>query len=299
MLYIYGDIIIVENIIINYIIIWLTAHFSKKKTNLFKMFLGSFIGAVYTILIFLPSMKFLNEPSMKICLSILIIVIVFTPEKIMDFLRPFSIFYLISFIFGGIAFALIYMSDQGGLSSKGFFYVADFPISLLITTLIIGFFIIKISWEYIQKKISKENILTTIYIHIDGKKIRTKGLFDTANFLYDPVSKLPVIIVEYDFIQSILPKEIDSIFKYSDGKNFQLISKALVNSDWAKRFRMIPYSSIGKENGLLIGFKTDKIITLDKKEKKEIINVIMAIYCHKLSKSGEYNALLNPEIFNM
>lgn len=299
MLYIYGDIIIVENFIINYIIIWLTAHFSKKKTNLFKMFLGSFIGAIYAILVFFPTMKFLNEPSMKICLSVFIIVIVFCPEKIMDFIRPFSIFYLISFIFGGIAFALIYMSDQGGLSSKGFFYIADFPVSLLVITLILGLFTIKISWEYIQKKISKENIFTTISIHIDGKKIRMKGLFDTANFLYDPVSKLPVIIVEYDFIQSILPEEINSIFQCHDEQNFQLISSILINSDWAKRFRMIPYSSIGNENGLLIGFKTDKIIILDKKEKKEIINVIMAIYCHKLSKSGEYNVLLNPEILNM
>ncbi|SJZ33488.1 sigma-E processing peptidase SpoIIGA [Garciella nitratireducens] len=299
MLYIYGDIVLFENFIINYIIIWLTAHFSKKKTNLFKMLLGSLVGAIYTIFLFLPSMNFLNTLSMKICLSILIIVIVFTPEKVMDFIRPFSIFYLISFIFGGIAFALIYISNEGGLSSNGFFYISNFPVSLFITTLIIGLFIIKISWEYIQKKISKENILATVYLYIDERKIKIKGLFDTANFLRDPVSRLPVIVVEYDFIQAILPEEINNIFKYNQEQNFQVISKTLLNSNWAKRFRMIPYSSIGKENGLLIGFKTDKIIILDKKEKKEIINVIMAIYCHRLSEDGEYSALLNPEILNM
>src|SRR5690554_3448059 len=111
----------------NYIIIWITARFSKVKTNTKKTILGSIIGAIYTILIYLPSMNYLTELSMKICLSILIIVIVFTPIRIRDFLRPFIIFYLVSFIFGGTAFALIYMTNLGGFTSEGFFYVLDFP----------------------------------------------------------------------------------------------------------------------------------------------------------------------------
>lgn len=298
MTYIYGDIIIIENLIMNYIIIWLTAHFSKIRTNTTKILLGSTIGAIYTIFIYLPSMNFLGELSMKICLSILIIVIVFTPIRIRDFIRPFTIFYLISFIFGGTAFALIYMTNRGGLASEGFFYISDFPVNLLIITCLIGFFTIKFSWEFIQKKISKENIITTLYIFIDGKEVKTLGLFDTANFLYDPISKLPVIIVEYNLIKDILPLEINNIFKNSEEKNFELISKVLVNSDWIKRFRMIPYSSIGEKNGLLVGFKTDKIIIFDKKEKREVTDVIMAIYNYKLSKGGEYSALLHPEILN-
>lgn len=299
MTYIYGDIIIIENFIMNYIIIFLTARFSKLPTNFIKMLAGAIVGATYSVIVFLPSMKFLNTLSMKISLSVLIIVIVFTPERIMDFIRIFMIFYLISFVFGGTSFALIYMTNHGGLSSKGLFYISEFPVSLLIVTGIIGFLIIKFSWGYIQQKISKENIMTTISIYIDGEEIEVKGIFDTANFLYDPISNLPVIIVEYDFIKEILPEEIKSIFKENNEKDFEKVSEILMNSDWIKRFRMIPYSSLGKENGLLVGFKTDKIKILDNNKEKEVSNAIMAIYSHKLSKSGEYNALLNPEILNI
>lgn len=298
MIYIYGDIIIIENLIMNYIIIWLTAHFSKIKTNKIKILCGSIIGAVYTILIYIPSMKIFDELSMKICLSILMIVVVFTPIKIKDFMRPFMIFYLISFIFGGVAFALIYMINLGGITPQGFFYISNFHINSLIITCIIGFFSIKFCWEFIQKKISKEDIITALSIFIDGKEVQTLGLFDTANFLYDPISKLPVIVVEYNLIKNILPLEIDTIFKNKEDKNFEKISEILVHSNWIRRFRMIPYSSIGEQNGLLVGFKTDKIIFFDKSEKKEVTDVIMAIYNYSLSKNGEYNALLHPEIIN-
>ncbi len=298
MAYIFGDVIIIENFIMNSLILLLTAHFSKKKINLLRIALGAIIGAIYTILIYIPSMNFLNQSSMKICLSILIIVVVFAPYKFKDFIRSFAIFYLISFIFGGIAFALIYLTRRGGLSSRGFFYVLDFPVSLLFLSCLIGLISINFSWKYIQRIFSKDDILISLYIYIENKKIETIGLFDTANFLSDPLTNLPVIIVEYHLVESILPEEIQEIFLEHPEIDFELISNRLLNSNWMNRFRMIPYSTIGKENGLLIGFKTDTVTIFNKKWRKEIDNVIMAIYKHKLSKNGEYYAILHPEILN-
>ncbi|MCR1898027.1 sigma-E processing peptidase SpoIIGA [Irregularibacter muris] len=299
MTYIYGDIIVVENFIINFIIIWLTVRFSKIRTHVWKILIGAFIGAAYTLLIYFPLLNIFNEITMKICLSIIIIIVVFTPKKIKDFIRPFAIFYLISFIFGGSAFALIYMTQYGGLSSKGFFYVSKFPISLLLITCLLSYFLIKVSWDYIQSKISKDNILTNIHIDIDGKVKELKGLFDTANFLNDPISKSPVIVVEYSIIKDVLPIEIREIFNENQEKDFEHISQVLIHSDWINRFRMIPFTSLGEKNGLLVGFKTDKITIVEKEKNKEVNNVIMAIYNQKLSNEGEYNALLNPEILNI
>lgn len=71
-----------------------------------------------------------------------------------------------------------------------------------------------------------------------------------------------------------------------------LNGKFLPNSHINYNFKLIPYSSLGNENGLLIGFKPDyiKIYTDDDCFEKE---AIIGIYQGILSgKSNEYNAII-------
>lgn len=263
-----------------------------------KIILGSLTGAFYAVLIYFPFFNFLNDFFMKICLSFIIIFIVFAPIKVKVFIKSLAVFYLISFIFGGLGFALICITNAKGLVSQGVLYIYDFPLGLFILTCILGFISIKYSWDLIQRKVLNKNLITGLNIFIDGNKVETLSLFDTANFLYDPISKLPVIIVEYDLVKDILPQEIKKIYIENLEKDFDLISEVILDSKWIKRFRMIPFSSIGQQNGLLIGFKTDKVTCFYKDEKREISNVVMAVYKYSLSKDGEYNALIHPELLN-
>ena len=52
------------------------------------------------------------------------------------------------------------------------------------------------------------------------------------------------------------------------------------------KFRLIPFNSLGKENGLLLGIKADfvRIGDNDDIEDKKINNVIIGLYDKKLSK---------------
>ena len=70
----------------------------------------------------------------------------------------------------------------------------------------------------------------------------------------------------------------------------------MIGSQWATRFRLIPFSSIGKSNGILVGFKPDKIIVKTNEEVFEIKESIVGIYNNILSSEGNYSALLNPDI---
>jgi len=62
------------------------------------------------------------------------------------------------------------------------------------------------------------------------------------------------------------------------------------------RFRLIPFTSLGKENGMLIGFRPDYIEVGENAEKKGITDVIIGIYNRALSKNNNYSALLSPEL---
>jgi stage II sporulation protein GA (sporulation sigma-E factor processing peptidase) len=84
-----------------------------------------------------------------------------------------------------------------------------------------------------------------------------KGMVDTGNFLSDPLTGKPVMVISASAAKRFLPEDIvDEAVKE---KNTQILSEVLMNSDYATRIRMIPYQSIGEERGYLVGIRPDMV----------------------------------------
>jgi len=296
MLEVYGEYLFIENLLMNWLILHLTAYFSKENIPKYKLWLGAAVGAIYAFVFFFPSLKFLYSLIMKIIISMLIIVITFMPYKFKIFFKLIAIFYLISFMFGGAAFALFYFTDFHGLLSNGIFYFGNFSMKLLLYSGIIAYILIRFCWEYVQIRISREKIYISISIEVEDNKSQIKALLDTGNSLHDPLSKYPVIVVEYNAIKELFPLDVQNVFKSSEEINLIKVASLLQSSEWVNRFRVIPFKSLGKENGLLIGFKPDRVQIIDNKNLKCMNNIIVAVYGKKLSVNGDYSALLHPDI---
>jgi len=279
----------------NFIILHITSYFGKYQGKLLKIFLGAGVGALYSFIFFFPSLHFLLTFFMKFVFSMLIIVITFTPHKFKDFFKFLSIFYLISFLFGGTAFAVFYFTNFNSILSNGVFYTTNFTVRILFYSAAIAYILILICINLIKYRLSKESLLKQIVIEFNDKRIEMKALIDTGNTLADPISKFPVIIVELKAIEDILPDLIKDLLK---NDNFQLeaITDNLKNTEWINRFRIIPYSSLGKTNGILIGFKPDNVKLINKGDIIKINKTIIGISTNKLSTNGDYNALINPDI---
>ena len=108
--------------------------------------------------------------------------------------------------------------------------------------------------------------------------------------LKDPVSEIPVIIIEKEIMYKIIPKNIlDYIEKIMKG------DEAEANYDiqnYISKIRMVPFMSIGQENGMLTGIRDDKIRINTEDINVEKNNVIVGIYDKKLTKDNKYNALI-------
>ena len=110
----------------------------------------------------------------------------------------------------------------------------------------------------------------------------------------EPITGVPVIVVETTYLFQLVPNEIlnniDNIIVGNiDVLNVNDIEdeeKREEISGFLSKFRVIPFNSLGKENGLLLGVKADylKVIENGEYEHKKIENVIIGIYNKKLSK---------------
>ena len=153
-----------------------------------------------------------------------------------------------------------------------------------------------IAFKIVKYRLRKNDMFCSIEIFFEDKSIKVKAIIDTGNMLKDPITKDPVIVVEKSVLYKLIPyKILDDLDQILGGdSNNELYEDK--NIEYMSKFRVIPFSSLGRENGLLLGFKADKVITYIDEEKEELKNIIIGIYNKKLSKKDKYNALLGLEI---
>lgn len=105
---IYIDIIFLENLFMNYIILFATGTILKIQPKIIKTFVSSTIGSIYAIISYTSRLEIYSNIGLKIALSVAMIYIAFSSKNLKQFLKQLIIFYLTSFTFGGVAFAFLY-----------------------------------------------------------------------------------------------------------------------------------------------------------------------------------------------
>jgi len=298
---IYLDIVILENIVINYLILLVTSRFSKNKTSSLRLFLGSVAGTAYLVLmILLPDTQVYATLFSKFLLSVAMVAMAFNFRKISAFMKTLALFYATTFIFAGAAFALMFFSKDWGIVRNGLLITPltfiDAKLTELLLAVAVALIIFRVVWDTVQSKFVKEKLLVDISIAVENKSIELSALVDTGNSLHDPLTNLPVVVVEFSAIRDLLPDDIKSIFERNCENDLDSVTATISSSDWFSRFRLIPFKSLGRENGMMIGFRPDYIEIGADDGKKDIRDVIVGIYNRTLSANDQYRALMNPEL---
>lgn len=293
---IYIDIVLIENLIMNYIILFTTAVVLKIKVNHIRLILASLLGAGYSIIAYMGIIKVYSSIILKIILSVLIIYIAFNPQNIKKMCKDLLLFYLVSFVFGGAAFALIYIIKPQNILMKNGLFLGTYTLKTVMLGAIVAFCIIIGAFAIIKNKISKKDMFCEIEILINQKKIKTKAMIDTGNMLKEPITNVPVIVVEHILLYSCMPKEILNNLKEIMGGDFKNIP-CDIQEKYISKLKLIPFSSLGKQNGMLIGIRPEYVKVITDEQEKINKNVIIGIYEKSLTKKGEYQALIGIELF--
>jgi len=286
----YVDIIFLENVFMNCVILLATGTILKQPIRIWRNLISSTIGSIYAIIIYVSNIEIYSNIFLKLVLSFTIVYIAFKPYNIKSFFKHLVIFYLTSFTFDGVAFALLYfVSPQNILFDDGVL-VGTYPIKIILAGGIVGFIIITSSFKNIKGRISRKDMYCNLKIYSNDKKLEITTIIDTGNFLRDPITKMPVIVVERDRLRGIFSDEIlDNILDIVNGKDVEL-------GEYSSKIRIIPFKSLGKENGLLLGIKIDKVEIEYQDSEIEVKDVIVGIYNGSLSRSGKYAGLIGMDI---
>ena len=143
-----------------------------------------------------------------------------------------------------------------------------------------------------KNKITKKDMFCKVKIKLENKEVVLNTMIDTGNMLKEPITGKSVIVVERSSLYELIPKEIlNNIENILEG-NFEKISEEIKNQ-YIPKLKIIPFSSLGKDSGMIIGIKPEKVeIINDEEISEERQDMIVGIYNKSLTKRGEYNALI-------
>lgn len=251
------------------------------------------MALLYCLLIFLTKYNKILNIILATCILLLGVYITFIPKKKSLFLKQVFIAYLSSFTMGGIGMGIFFYTNIGNVLGNS---ISNISIKILIASTSMCYITSKIVINLYKKYIIKRQIFYKIKIYFKDKSVELNTLLDTGNSLTDPISKVPVIIVEFNSIKEILSDRVKIDFYKK--RELEIESIFQEDNDFKSRLRIIPYSSLGNKSGILVGFRPDKIEVIEQERKKEVSNTIIGIYNDELSKNGNYQGLLNPEIIN-
>ena len=284
---VYIDVLFAVNLIMDYFILLAVAKVLRRKEKRLRLLLGAVLGAVYSLFIFFPQVGFLYSMAVKVLVSLSLVLVSFRFSSIRDLLRLVVTFYVISFLFGGAVYALWYFFTPPGLLVRnGVVYIDISPVELILIAA--GcYIVITLAARFFRRG---GGGIYDVEIAADGRAVRLRAFLDTGNGLTDVITGAPVVVAEYAAVEKLIPAGLRDAFRSGRVDAAGRISA----SEWAGKFRLVPYGSVGGTPGLLPAFKPDRLSIREKGNEKDTDDVLVAVCGRKLCDDGSYSALLSP-----
>lgn len=299
---VYADMVFLVNFIMDCFILWIVSVTGRKKTRFPWVALGGFVMALlYCLLIFTEAFRYINTAVASALILAIGVTVSLRPAGVKPFARMLLIAYGVSFTVGGLGMVLFYLTDLPYAA----WYLFSGPetaaggLTWKLPAICIGasYIIIKLGIRVWENAALKRQLLCPVRIIIGAEDVELDALVDTGHNLREPITQAPVIIAEFERVKHFLPDALKLLYyeRQEDELNGFLDIRQS-DSPFYNRVRMIPFNTIGKTHGMLIGFRPDKVAVSVKREQKTYDGVVIGIYNSRLTKDGRYQGLLSPEL---
>lgn len=278
------------NFILEYLLLWATASITHTRTKPVRLLLASAVGTLHYLLYLLASLGLipfyglLQFLPVIILVSLVMILITFHPLPAKKLISVTGYFYGIGFIAAGAGLAGAYLFGKAGSPL--------FPLGTLISIITV-LITAELGWGIVHQRMVNQVYRVPVEIQCDDITVKMKALVDTGNNLRDPLNNQPVIIVEQDALKELLPQEMGEIVAAVESGELSALEGLETLETWQTRIRLIPFNSIGRKNGLLVGFRPDGI-KVGENPMSNSFQPTIAIHPHALDPDNEYKALIPP-----
>ncbi|MDO7905398.1 sigma-E processing peptidase SpoIIGA [Paenibacillus sp. JX-17] len=300
---VYIDLIFLTNLLIDGVLLQVTAWMRKLRPSWWRTLLSAAIGAMYVVMMFVPELSFMFTFLIKFALSVLMLLVAFGFGSLQQYIRTLGAFYIVNFVAAGGILGVHYLLQNSGELFNGIWYTTSgglsFELQIGMWSVLILLFVTLLLFRIVQGSKGRNDrmavFLGKVEANIDGVQICCTGLVDTGNQLTDPLTRVPVMVMEASLWSEYLPASWQDRLK--DGEADRLIMELGSETfPWQDRLRLVPYRGVNKSTSFMLALKPDQvIITLDGQESC-CTRLLIGLDGGRLSSEGKYRAIIHPEL---
>lgn len=280
---VYIEQVVIDNLIINYLLLFLTAKILFLTPKFWRMFLGSVTGTVFALVFPLFSLDGILLVLLKILLGMVIINISFEYKTLKKFLLTLFCFVCFTAVMGGLIFGLMFaLSPDLKLENGTFVYTHSVPVGIYILVVSVFAKLIYDAFLTAQKKQKLKQFEYDMTICNEKKVVPIKVFLDTGNLLTDKITGKPVIVVSFKTFQKIFNIKTSDYLR----GNYNVPNSRYIDLNSAlKRMRMLI-------------FEVDSVLIKTPEKEKKIDRAVLGLARADFRLSLGCDAVIGSQVFD-
>ena len=280
---IYVDTLFLLNGLVDYLLLLAAARLAGEPLARLRFALAAALGGLYAAAIFLPGLAFLARPPCRLAAAVLMVLLAFWQSR--RLLRKVVIFFALSCAFGGGVLAVGLLGGRGLTLSGGVVYSGmDLKTVLLSAAGCYG--ALTLVFRGVGRHAGLSGALRPVRLTLGERHAELTALVDTGNTLSDPATGRPVLVADGALAGELLPAGVWAALDLRDPAG----AMARLEDPWRTRFCLVPYRSVGVEQGLLLALRLDRV-----QVGAEDRGPMLAALSPTPVSEGGYRALLGAE----
>lgn len=261
---------IIVNVLLNFIILFLTSKICFSRTKVCFIILSALIGSILAVFYPLLNVSGVMLLAIKTIISLVMLIIAFRYTNLKKLIFEILVFYGVTALFGG---AIIAININ--------FNITNNTISFILLSSILIFYLSNIVINTFLKKKKHNEFLYKTKIEDNGKEVEILAYLDSGNNIKDNEGKPIFVITTEVFIKLF---GIENLIKVYAGK-----INILKNATYIK------IGTVVKEDTILT-FTVDKVFVENENKNIEFKNASVGISKVNLKNSFGCDMLLHPDI---
>ena len=280
---IYLDVLLALNMLTDFFLLAAVARWRHLPHKRGRLLLGAAVGALGSLVILLPALPVWAIAAFDAGVAALMIAAAFRFCGWRHYLTSVLSLYILSALFGGIAYLLwLFAAPRGFYVLNGAVYYDVSPVTLTLTTLF-SYGAITL-YDKLMRRAPPPVHTFRVEVRQGDHAVFLRALHDTGQRLTERFSGCPVLVAQESAVRPLLP----------DGF-----------SDWASKpevvsefhVRLIPFTSVGG-SGLLPAFCPDEVTLIGPLGEHRAATGAFVAVTKNLGR-GEYDALLGDDLASL
>ncbi len=264
--------------------LWGTGSLAGSQLLPWRLGLASAVGAMAAVWAYFPGGRWLTSGPGALVGTVILLGLAFWPKGRVEALRIAAYFILIGGAMAGVAMLIGSRNALPGSPQSG-----EVSSGLVAAGLILTLVGARYLWESARERSRLKHGLYSMRIRLGDRTVELPALFDTGNGLRDPISGMPVVIVEAEALEEVLPP----VMRQALGAGWDSLDR--LPGSWAARCRLVPYRAVGRSAGLLLALDPDEISVKAPGDLSwTAVRGLLGLGAERLHPEGAYRALLPP-----